>query len=47
MVRVEGKKVKSHMKGLKIAAEKELSADGSSTDALAEFASYCSNQPSF
>ncbi|KAM3685430.1 hypothetical protein ACJW31_11G116600 [Castanea mollissima] len=47
MVRVEGKKVKSHMKGLKIAAEKALSADGSSTEALAEFASYCTNQPSF
>ncbi|KAL4599766.1 hypothetical protein ACB092_11G150100 [Castanea dentata] len=47
MVRVEGKKVKSHMKGLKIAAERALSADGSSTEALAEFASYCTNQPSF
>nr|POF19578.1 hydroquinone glucosyltransferase [Quercus suber] len=47
MVGVEGKKVKSHMKGLKIAAEKALSADGSSTKALAEFASYCTNQPGF
>ena len=47
MVGVEGKKVTSHMKGLQIAAEKVVSADGSSTKALAEFASYCTNQPGF
>ncbi|KAK7829857.1 hydroquinone glucosyltransferase, partial [Quercus suber] len=47
MVEVEGKNVNSHMKNLKIAAEKALSADGSSTKILAEFISRWTNQRGF
>ena len=42
-----GKKVHKHIKDLKIAAEKALSVDGSSTRALSALASQWKNQPSF
>nr|POF23408.1 hydroquinone glucosyltransferase [Quercus suber] len=45
MVGEEGKKVHNHMKNLKIAAEKALSPNGSSTKALADLASQWTNQP--
>ena len=40
----EGKKVHNHMKNLKIAAEKALSPNWSSTKALADLASQWTNQ---
>ena len=42
-----GKKVHKHIKDLKIATEKALSVDGSSTRALSALASQWKNQPSF
>ena len=47
MVGEEGKKVHSRMKDLKDAAEKALSADGSSTEALIDLASHWTNQARF
>ena len=47
MVGEEGKKVHSRMKDLKDAAEKALSADGSSTKALTDLASHWTNQARF
>ena len=47
MVGEGGKKVHKHIKDLKIAAEKALSVDGSSTRALSALASQWKNQPSF
>ena len=47
MVGEEGKKVHNNMKNLKIAAEKALSPNGSSTKALADLASQWTNQPDF
>uniref|UniRef100_A0A7N2LFF7 Glycosyltransferase n=1 Tax=Quercus lobata TaxID=97700 RepID=A0A7N2LFF7_QUELO len=47
MVGEEGKKVRNRMKDIKIAAEKALSADGSSTKALSELASQWTNYPCF
>ncbi|KAK4551259.1 hypothetical protein RGQ29_032435 [Quercus rubra] len=45
MVGEDGKKIHSRMKDLKIAAEKALSPNGSSTKALADLASHWTNQP--
>ena len=45
MVGEDGKKIHSRMKDLKIAAEKALSPNGSSTKALADLASHWINQP--
>ncbi|XP_050282362.1 hydroquinone glucosyltransferase-like [Quercus robur] len=47
MVGEEGKKVRNRMKDIKIAADKALSADGSSTKALSELASQWTNHPCF
>nr|XP_023905553.1 hydroquinone glucosyltransferase-like [Quercus suber] len=47
MVGEEGKKVRYRMKDIKIAAEKALSANGSSTKALSELASQWTNHPGF
>uniref|UniRef100_A0A7N2LFJ4 Uncharacterized protein n=1 Tax=Quercus lobata TaxID=97700 RepID=A0A7N2LFJ4_QUELO len=47
MVGEEGKKVHNRMKDIKIAAEKALSADGSSIKALSELASQWKNHPGF
>ncbi|KAK7820614.1 hydroquinone glucosyltransferase [Quercus suber] len=47
MVGEEGKKVRNRMKDIKIAAEKALSANGSSTKALSELASQWTNHPGF
>ncbi|KAF3968559.1 hypothetical protein ACB098_11G120400 [Castanea mollissima] len=47
MVGEEGKKIQNHMKNLKIAAEKALSPNGSSTKALADLTSQWTNQPDF
>ena len=47
MVGEGGKKVHKHIKDLKIATEKALSVDGSSTRALSALASQWKNQPSF
>ncbi|KAM3733240.1 hypothetical protein ACB098_11G120200 [Castanea mollissima] len=47
MVGEEGKKVHSRMKDLKDAAEKALSAEGSSTKALTDLASHWTNQARF
>ena len=47
MVGEGGKKVRNRMKDIKIAAEKALSADGSSTMALSELASQWTNHPCF
>ncbi|KAM4072187.1 hypothetical protein ACB094_11G118400 [Castanea mollissima] len=47
MVGEEGKKVHNRMKDIKIAAEKALSADGSSTKTLSELASQWKNHPGF
>ncbi|KAF3968558.1 hypothetical protein CMV_007571 [Castanea mollissima] len=44
MVGEEGKKIRNRMKDLKIAAEKALSPNGSSTMALADLASHWTNQ---
>ena len=45
MVGEEWKKIHNRMKELKIAAEKALSRNGSSTKALADLASHWTNQP--
>ena len=45
MVGEDGKKIHSRMKDLKIAAEKALSPNGSSTKALADLALHWTNQP--
>ena len=47
MVGEEGKKVHNRMKDIKIAAEKALSADGSSTKALSKLATQWKNHPDF
>ncbi|KAK4551227.1 hypothetical protein RGQ29_032453 [Quercus rubra] len=47
MVGEEGKKVRNRMKDIKIAAEKALSADGSSTKALSKLATQWKNHPDF
>ena len=47
MVGEEGKRVHKRMIELKIAADKALSVDGSSTKALSELASKWKSQPSF
>nr|POF19575.1 hydroquinone glucosyltransferase [Quercus suber] len=47
MIGEEGKKVYNRMKDIKMAAEKALSADGSSTKALSELASQWKNHPGF
>ena len=47
MVGEEGKKVHTRMKDIKIAAEKALSADGSSTKALSKLATQWKNHPDF
>ncbi|XP_065621729.1 hydroquinone glucosyltransferase-like [Quercus suber] len=47
MVGEEGKKVHNRMKDLKIAADKAVSPNGSSTKALADIASHWTNGPDF
>nr|POF19571.1 hydroquinone glucosyltransferase [Quercus suber] len=47
MVGEEGKKVRNRMKDIKIAAEKALSADGSSTKALSKLATQWKNHSDF
>ena len=47
MVGEEGKKVHNRMKDIKIAAEKALSADDSSTKALSKLATQWKNHPDF
>uniref|UniRef100_A0A7N2LGF0 Glycosyltransferase n=1 Tax=Quercus lobata TaxID=97700 RepID=A0A7N2LGF0_QUELO len=47
LVGEEGKKVRNRMKDIKIAAEKALTAEGSSTKALSELASQWTNHPGF
>ncbi|KAM4081736.1 hypothetical protein ACJW30_11G114400 [Castanea mollissima] len=47
MVGEDGKKIRNRMKNLKIAAEKALSPNGSSTKALADLTSQWTNQPDF
>ena len=47
MVGEEGKKIRNRMKDIKIAAEKALNADGSSTKALSKLATQWKNHPDF
>ncbi|KAM3685438.1 hypothetical protein ACJW31_11G117300 [Castanea mollissima] len=47
MVGEDGKKIRNRMKNLKIAAEKALSPNGSSTKALTDLTSQWTNQPDF